>query len=306
MDDKSFYLVQLLSNPRNHQPRLVTAEQALRPWLAWSVPATGVAALDAKSFDEVNWNEILDSPQYAGIDHVVTGSILAAKQVDASYSLFSKIDGPAGAGDSYYSGMFLGAEKVWVGDALRAKNTPEGAHTLIIVTALIETVLPDGKSQVTIVGDRYLSDEILASVPQGIDVDFLPQRVRNDLEFRNHIVASLRNVRYDLRLIEKNGKFKLGDIQGRWYETKLLLPVLKSADQIQQDHRHGKAQDVCDYLNGRMHQNKSQDTRRKNRKDALKASVPDDCKISQGLDKPSDPFTIPLAAAISPQEYTRA
>jgi hypothetical protein len=54
-----------------------------------------------------------------------------------------------------------------------------------------------------------------------------------------------------------------------------------------------------------MHKNKNMDTRRKNRKDALKTSVPEGCKISQGLDKPLEPFTIPPTATVSPQEDIR-
>jgi len=305
-DDRSFYLVQLLSNPRHHQPKLVVLEPCLRPWLAWSVPDVGVPFLENKSFDEVNWNELLDDPQYASMDHVVTGSILAAKQIDASFSLFTKFDAQPDSTGSYYSGMFLGAEKIWVGDALRARQSAPGSQTLITVSALVENVSPDGKSQVTIIGDRFQSIEVSSTTPRSRDMDFLPARVRDDLEYRNRIVATIRPIRYELRLIERNARFRLEDINGRWYETRLLLPVLKPADQIQQDHGHGRVQDVCDYLNGRRHQNMNEDTRRKNRKDALKASVPEDCKISQGLDKPLEPFVIPPGAVVAPQEYVRA
>jgi hypothetical protein len=298
--------VQLLSNPRHHQPKLVVVEHALRPWLAWSVPDVGVPSLDSKSFDDVKWNELLDNPQYASMDHVVTGSILAAKQIDASFSLFTKFDAQAGIPGSFYSGMFLGAEKIWVGDALRARNIVPGSQTLITVSALVENITPEGKSVVTIIGDKYQSQEVPSNTPRGRDMDFLPERVRDDFEYRNGIVATLRNVRYELRLIERNSRFRLEDINGRWYETRLLLPILKPADQIQQDQRHGRAQDVCDYLNGRRHQNMNEDTRRRNRKDALKASVPEDCKISQGLDKPLEPFVVPPGAAIAPQEYVHS
>jgi hypothetical protein len=292
--NKPRYLLQPLSNPLQHQDyQIKDDENLLRPWLAWSVPGTTVPGLNDMVYDQVPWDRVVRGEfDKAGVisDYIVDGSILAAKVVDASYSLFDQnANALAGPGEAHYNGIFLGAEKIWIGEPVRLRVNPPDIVVLII-SKLIERTTPQGTSSVTLVGDVYKFVEMptpyknIKDWPNNPD---LPPRMSNDLRYRNE-VAHLANTGmwYEWRLLEPASRKGLADIKGRWYETRTLLPILRTPAKFQEDVNNGRTHDAGEFMNGRRDNNKVPEQRRKNRTDTLGQAVPRGFKVSRGLDGP--------------------
>jgi hypothetical protein len=303
------YLLQPLSNPLQHQPsQIKDQETALRPWLAWSVPSTTIEALNNSLYEQVPWERVVRGDFNAGRnrDYVVDGSILAAKQIDSSYTLFDRIENAlAGPGEVHYNGMFLGAEKIWVGEPVRLR-VPGNDIVVLIISKLIERTTPPNTSTVTFVGDVYKFVEMPMPYKNRSEwpTPALPPRMIVDLRFRNEVAdLAKKGIWYEWRLLEPAAKRGLSDIKGRWYETRTLLPILRGAEKFQQDLAKGITSDAGEWMNGRRDKNSNPESRRKNRRDTLGRAVPPDFKVSRGLDGlPADdafPDTqVPAPAAV--------
>ncbi|KUJ06873.1 uncharacterized protein LY89DRAFT_712404 [Mollisia scopiformis] len=289
------YLIQPLSNPLEHQAQQIKdQETSLRPWLAWSVPETTNPSLNNMAFENVPWDRVV-AGEFDGNrkhDHVVDGSILAAKMVDASYSLFERQENAlASPGEVHYNGMFLGAEKIWVGEPVRLKVPPKPVPDMVVmvIQKLIERTV-QGKSSVTFVGDVYKFVEMPSQYTNRSQwpTPDLPARMVADLRFRNETAENAgTNTWYEWRLLEPAAHKELTDIRGRWYETKTLLPILRGAAQFKLDQIAGKLGDAGEWMNSRRDNNKVPEQRKKNRRDTLGPSVPAEFKVSRGLNGPA-------------------
>jgi hypothetical protein len=292
------YLIQPLSNPFQPQLPLVKDDEGtLRPWLAWSVPDTTIPQIKDFPFDRVPWDKITKGEYDNGRhrDYVVDGSILAAKVIDASYSLFDRNESAlAGPGEVHYNGMFLGAEKIWVGEPVRLR-VPSPPNVLpdmviLIIHKMIERTSPT--SSVQFIGDVYKFVEMPTPYSHRSQwpTPDLPPRMVADLRFRNEVADDAkRGTWYEWRLLEPAARKSLADIKGRWYETRTLLPVLRGLDKYEEDVAKGKLGDAGAWMNGRRDNNKITEERKKNRKDTLGLAVPLDFKVSRGLDgSPAD------------------
>ncbi|KAG9229329.1 transcription-silencing protein Clr2-domain-containing protein [Amylocarpus encephaloides] len=292
LNGKPRYLIQPLSNPFQHQPyQIKDDEESIRPWLAWSVPNTTVPTIQNLTYEQVPWEQVVrgafDEGQ-AGRDYIVDGSILAAKVIDSSYSLYDRIEGAlVGPGEVHYRGMFLGAEKVWVGEPVRLRVSGNDIVVLII-QKLIERTTPPSTSNVTFIGDVYKFVDMpspytsRAQWPTNSD---LPPRMISDLRYRNEVADNAKTGQwYEWRLLEPAARKSLSDIKGRWYETRTLLPILRTAQVFQQEVAKGLTSDAGSWMNGRRDKNNNPETRKKNRRDTLGRSVPQDFKVSRGLD----------------------
>lgn len=293
LNDRPRYLIQPLSNPFQPQaPIIKDDETTLRPWLAWSVPDTTIPEIKDFNYIRVPWEKIVRGDYDNGRprDYVVDGSILSAKVIDSSYSLFDRNEGAlAGIGEVHYNGMFLGAEKIWVGEPVRLKvlAQPNGSpeNVILIIHKMIEqTIHP---STVTFIGDVYKFVEMPTPYKSRDQwpTPNLPPRMVADLRFRNEVADNAkRQLWYEWRLLEPAARKTLADVKGRWYETRTLLPILRGADKYQEDIHKGKLGDAGAWMNGRRDNNKVPEERKKNRKDALGQAVPAEFKVSRGLD----------------------
>lgn len=290
------YLIQPLSNPEQHQPLQIKEQDALRPWLAWSVPETTNPDLKNLHFDQVSWERVVRGEFDHGrnIDYVVDGSILAAKSIDASYSLFDRIDNAlVGNGDIIYNGIFLGAEKIWVGEPVRLAGYGNDIVVLIIDRMIERAGIP---LSVIFTGDEYKLVEMPS--PQHRTSDWsryshnLPPRMITDIAFRNEVAAK-KGIWYEWRLLATPATKYLKDIKGRWYETQTLLPILKTPQKYQADLLLGQTNDAGEWMNGRKDNNNMPEQRRKNRRSTLGRAVPDDFKVSRGLDGPTSDDIFP-------------
>jgi hypothetical protein len=275
---KARYLIQPLSHPLEHPKAELKTEVELRPWLAWSVPALGNQNLQNAKYSQIAWDRIIN---HYPADPVVDGSILAATAIDASYSLFEP-DSTAlsNPGEKVYKGIFLGAEKIWVGEPVRLRGPGEGIFVLVI-KKIIEVPVSFAESNVVLSGDVYT----LTRMPAPVENRDIPARMEDDLKYRNRVEKSVENGLWnDWRIVELNAKKGLGDVKGRWYATEHLLPILQGQQDFNQTVASGVAGDCALWMNARGDL-KVADVRQKDRRSTFGQAVPDDFTI-QGLDDP--------------------
>lgn len=257
------------------------------------------------AFEQVPWERILNGEfgKDAMVSAEVDASILAAKGINQSYSFFDKIDTPlAGPEGTFYKGMFLGGEKIWVGEPVRLQGSSNEEIIIMVVKQMIERIprnaAPENQAKMTkvmIVGDIYTFGKMPTPpqyknrsnwpTPTG-----LPARMVQDLHYRNEIAVSAgKNVWREWKLVSSNTPKELGDIKGRWYESKLLLPILRTPQELQQDlEQKGEASDAGLHMNSRVHMMVGPARRMKNRLATVGGAVPATTKISRGKDGPPE------------------
>ena len=326
------YRIQPMSHPFSHPKTLALPHDNLRPWLAWSAPPNIAPGLRPElrngyrvyTYDSVDWPQYIQGAYGAG-DGEVDGSILAAKGVEMTYTPFDPISAnpipntpqPQGR-ETHYNGIFVGAEKIWVGDALRLRASRFATDIMVLHDIVERPTMFSGNNQaansssgtqVTLIGDTY-SIAIAELQPQSVPKDnlHLPSRVREDLAFKNELTSKKIDPkqRYTSfwQLTQKSVHLGIGHIKGRWYETATLLPVLNPAA-FQQRHITGDIQDACGFMNGQgdcnrlpagapgaeidpsTGQTKSQpaQVRVEKREQAFGRAVPPDFNIHRGLDE---------------------
>lgn len=295
------FLVQPLSHPYSHPAHVVKDRGSIRPWLAWSVPSTTLKQINDFTYDQVPWDRVLrgdfNQPNRSN-DPEVDASILAAKGINEGYSFFDRVDIPTAPGEVHYKGMFLGGEKVWVGEPVRLMGDTKDEIVIMVVHQMIERTT-DTNSSVTIVGDIYKFVKMptpqqyldRSSWPTSVD---LPARVNTDLIFRNEVAANAgTNVWREWRLLEPMARKSLADIKGRWYETRFLLPTLRGPEAFALDMAAGEASDAGLFMNSRVDMLSGPAKRKRNRLATLGRAVPADLKISRGLDGPAEDNVFP-------------
>lgn len=319
------YRIQPLSHPFSH-PQLVSSPQSqLRPWLAWSPPPCTCEQLNPNpknnnrgySYEAVDWASLIQG-RYGPGDPEVDGSILAAKSVENTFTPFDPI--VSLSTETHYNGIYVGGEKIWIGDALRLRNGTFPTD-IMVIHDIIEypDKLDAGRPRIVFVGDTYCY-RIVQLEPQAVPADdlHLPSRVREDLQFRNKITVANpepgRRFTSFWRLNVKSSRLDISGIKGRWYESSALLPIL---DQNYATSRaNGDVQDAGLFMNGQGDCNKPPpntqgtqhtkdgsarsrpaDTKMAKRESAFGKSVPSTFRISRGLDEPKKPEGSIVSAA---------
>ena len=283
------YLLQPLSHPFDHPPvGMISDEALLRPWLAWSAPDPTHAHLKGSTFETVNWRDVING-KYGQHDAEVDGSILAAKSIDGSYTPFDQVNIQGAApGTTYWNGLFLGAEKIWVGEAVRLRST--NTTDILVIHYIMTANQPNNPTPVLVVtGDQYsyvtVSYDPARPPPSNTH---LPRRIQEDLAYRNSITQPRTGQVSYWALRQAGAQVTLAEIRGRWYESGLLLPTLQSPPVFENDIRAGIIGDVGLFMNGRCDNpvnNNRVGIRKPDRRSALGTSVPKDCQISRGLDE---------------------
>lgn len=229
------YLIQPLSHPHDiSAPELVTTENQMKPWLAWSAPNYTYSYLQQHPtipFDKVDWQGLIagryGQDGVAGVD----ASIMAAKAVDTTYTLFDHLKKTTneGAQDTHYNGVFLGAEKIWRGDAVRLRIGRD--VDVMVVTDIIERTSQQTTGQTAstlfVTGDMYSYTTIPVSdasqLPDLPKNPNLPSRLRDDMAWRNQLLVPHARTFAYWKLATPNARFDVAEIKGRWYETALVF-----------------------------------------------------------------------------------
>lgn len=231
------YLVQPMSYPTDSPaPEVVTTDEHLKPWLAWSAPACTYPYLQQNPqlrYDQVPWDALLAGQLGEGIADV-DASIMAAKAIDTTYTLFDRwrTTQLSVGEDRYYNGIYLGAEKIWRGDPVRIRI---GLGTdIMVVTDIVErfnttAAQKDAPSPVWLVGDIYSYATMSAADPSRPPIapsntnTNIPIRMRKDMEWRNRMLVPMNQTLGWWRLISSGSRIDMADTKGRWYETSLLF-----------------------------------------------------------------------------------
>ena len=308
------YSVQPLSQPFNHSPPVIKALDAeMRPWLAWSVPRYTIAIHNqqAPTFDTTDWRGV--SQRYNAPDVEVDASIMAAKHIDSTYTLFSPLatkELPPGITEIEYNGIFIGGEKIWLGDPLRIVP---GSGTDIFVPRSIkerkQRAGPNTTTSVSLVGDVYTLQQTSHSNPSvptpaaPRNNPNLPPRLTEDLAVRNARSILLKHIASYWRLLHTNTRIELNDIKGRWYEASVVMPILHP-DKYKQMHSQGDVTELGCWMNARGDCKpgtlpsgaRAENIRVETRRDALGQAVPAQARIQDGFDSLPENIDPALAA----------
>lgn len=314
------YTVQPLTHSWTPTPTVTLPQDQLRNWLAWSPPPLTHSALNPSpenshrvlTFPDIPWPDV-QAGRYGRGDVTVDASILAAKMVETTYTLFDRIDAKTSSSSGsqvseiYYNGLFLGGEKIWLGDPLRLRNTATTSSTtaqstnvteILILHSIIERSSPTDSTRSTIIlqGDTYAFRAVPSSHPAASPTN-LPTRVLTDLTVRNSITASNPTPskrHHTWTLAMSSLSVTLSDIKGRWYESSLFTPILDPAS-FATGKANGEVLDAGLFMNGQGDCNKppggpstgfrAADTKCRRREDAFGRSVPVGFRISGGLDE---------------------
>ncbi|OTA22267.1 hypothetical protein BTJ68_14791 [Hortaea werneckii EXF-2000] len=299
--DQYNYTVQPLSWPGDYpQPVTKSSDQEMRPWLAWSVPRFTNDVLnnlqEPPSYDNADWQGMLHK-RYGNGDMEVDGSILAAKAVDCTYTPFNfskSVEPEPGLTEKHYDGLYLGAEKIWVGDPVRLQ-TANGTDIMVVhsvvegrrVSAMGNQVL---QQSCYLIGDVYSistvphSNPALPTPASPSNNPHLPLRLTEDLANRNARSIAARRQASFWKLVATQRRLEISDVKGRWYEASLLLPILQQ-QQYDESARQGLIQEATiDHraCRGWRRTLKKKDTR----KEALGRAVPPNAEIVDGVSPP--------------------
>ncbi len=303
--DRPRYLVQPLSHPFSHPTtKIISSEDDLRPWLAWSAPGPTHQALATSNYDYkgVSWRDVVDG-RYGVGDAEVDGSIYAAKMIDDSFTLIDPLsNNTTTTGERSYNGLFFGGEKLWVGEPVRLRVL--NGHDVMIIHQIIEKLKQNSTSinsaSVHIVGDVYRYTTVAYTVGQEPPENpHLPMRLRQDLKYRNRVSIASKRVISFWQIYQASVRLGITDIKGRWYESSILLPILHGAAAFQADVQRGEISDVGTWINGRGDANSAPGkpgTRYPHRLEAFGKAVPAGTKISRGLDGPAEENVFPAPA----------
>ena len=290
------YTVQPLSHPYLHPAQMtISSEDALRPWLAWSAPTPTHSQLANAllSFEKVNWKAVIEG-RYGPGDAEVDGSIFAAKGIDNSYTPIEPLGTTtAAAVESHYTGIYSGGEKIWVGEPVRLRiNT---GHDIMVVHHIIEksSLGPNNAiiQDIHLIGDIYTFTTIPYNPARTPPINsHLPLRLIEDLNYRNRATVNQKSQISFWKLIQPQARLGLKDVKGRWYESRVLLPILHGQDNFLLAYRKGEIGDVGAWMNGRGDCNGSANKlgkKKLDRMDAFGEAVPPGTRISRGLDEQS-------------------
>lgn len=289
------YLIQQLSHPLHHPPQVhIADEKDMRPWLAWSAPQYTNDMLNKVNitYEKADWDGILGK-RYGQGDAEVDGSILAARGIDARYTLgemIRKRQLNQSAEIRFHNSIFLGGEKIWVGEPVRIRlGTGSDMMVVNTIEARAQTAGPNtGINGVSLCGDIYHYVTVPHNPQASIPSDkLLPLRVREDLRYRNSVTIPTRRLVSYWKLTASLARVDMADIKGRWYESSLLLPLL--SENFYTNVGKGEIEDCNMWMNARGDASAGQSLQANGwstREEALGRAVPGSFQLVEGHQQP--------------------
>ncbi|KAJ5013091.1 hypothetical protein K4K57_003242 [Colletotrichum sp. SAR 10_99] len=238
-------------------------EASARPFLAFSVPSVGIPELQGKAYDDVPWQQFLGSlnPEDTHRREVILldSSKMAAQKIGSSYSLFTRLSTTEDGKKTDYQGIFLGAERVELGDVLRIRITTDQPGVPEAATNLSDALLGlreictavDMPGAVFFKGDIYQpitgDNKPVGGMP--VTEDKLPRPLREESAFRNKFAPAER---WRCVLLRHNAVLREGELKGRFYPTHKLLPLLDGQQKVGAEVQQGIVRDAQQRLNQRI------------------------------------------------------
>jgi hypothetical protein len=251
----------------------------MRPFLTFSVPNAGMDELKDKTFDTVDWQALTarysqdPDPAKKSLNYQVLGleaSKMGARAINDSFSTFDRLaEGTTPDGAlrvQHYTGVYLGAEMVRVGDPLRVvtpaadqtpaattANIPPDATVVMLVEeiqVLTPTTNPAARATLQFRGSLYRT--IRSPTPAPTPAETLGAAFLEELATRNAIEKD-RSMRWSWVRIG-SGPVIRGeqDVQGRFYVTERLMSAIDPG-RFQGWVERGVLEEAPAYLNNRGH-----------------------------------------------------
>ncbi|KAI0010961.1 hypothetical protein F4779DRAFT_575355 [Xylariaceae sp. FL0662B] len=277
-------LIGPLAHPYLPTSNVVKLDPDMRPFLAFSVPSVNptLQYLCDQPMESIDWQTV--QAQLAGEDQHkrevlgLEASKIAASRVDHSYSLFNPASNLQDtAVRQNFGGVFLGAEKVGIYEAVRVRLEPQEENPtwnkqLPVVMALKEIFIErseDGE-RLFFRGDIWRLEET-ASPDHLPNQDQLPLAMRREKAFRDEVKRSY-GTHSNWVLVSNNAQKGEASIRGRFYESQKLGPILHDAwDKMLQA---GHIPDIQASLNNRFDSRGPYIGRRKSRAATVLGAVP--------------------------------
>ncbi|KAF2268713.1 hypothetical protein CC78DRAFT_350986 [Lojkania enalia] len=294
------HLIQPLSHPyMAPEKEVITLDNKIKPWLAWSAPSCTYSLLqqnNALTYEQVDWNALL-SGHYGNGEAEVDASILAAKAVDETYTLFERLKTTTsnlGHEERHWNGLYFGAEKIWNGDPVRLR-IGSGAD-IMVVTDIIERIIqlpsngpnPSISSNIQLVGDIYTYATLPApdpsNPPQPAQSTNIPLRMREDMRWRNQTLIPDTQTTAYWKLISSQSRLDIVEIKGRWYETSLVY--VDSFHKAVKNNEGGNG--IWMNSRGAAAGLVGAGTRKEERVEAFGNAVPKNTTLVEGLDPPPE------------------
>ncbi|KAK1836497.1 transcription-silencing protein Clr2-domain-containing protein [Podospora conica] len=249
----------------------------MRPFLTFSVPAVAIPELSSKTFESVDWQAFAiryaqdPDQQKRSLKLQMVGleaSKMAARGINDMFSTFNKL-GEALTPDravrvTHYTGVYLGAEMVRIGDPVRvsapngAQEAPDAAPCVMLVSkvqvftsAWADAATP---ARVQLRGDVYrVVRAALPHHPQMIvPAEQLGQAFVEEVAMRNAIEREPGTMGWGWNLVQRDAVRPDGDVRGRFYVTFKLMSLIDP--KMLEDYRSkGAVLEAQKYLNNRGH-----------------------------------------------------
>jgi hypothetical protein len=285
------YKVQPLSHPFEHPgPQIVVDDSKLKPWLAWSAPSCTFSFLKHARYEQVDWRQLM-SNQWGEGNPEVDASILATKNIDASFTLFERIKTFHDNGQEvrHWNGIYFGAEKIWNGEPVRLRIG--SGNDVMVVTMIVEriTSTPPNNvltSAVSFLGDVYTYATLPAPDPNSPptpDQRHIPIRMREDMRWRNQSMVPLTHTFAYWNLVAVQQRLEMSDIKGRWYETSLVF-----AESFQQaiKKKEGGSQIWMNSRGDASGIGNTMGIRHETRIAAFSTALPKNTQLTEGIEEP--------------------
>ena len=315
---KANYMVEALSYPNGYvAPKAIDIESDVRPFLAWSPPDYINESLrqPTVTFDNADWPRLAGTALASGlVDNqlLIDASILAARKIEGSYTLLEPglvLKNEINVQIRRWNGMYLGAERIWVGDPVRIRA---GVEDVFVVHQILERITSGTgyftNTTVTLMGERWTTREVAPGRALPPVQANIPMRMSKDIEYRNAFAAAARQPQVYWELLDKNKTFELANVRGRWYESSMLLPILDPPAVFAANKAAGRVGSSNPRLNHRGESigSSRENVRKMNREDAFVRAVPAATRIVTGTIDPPPGNEIqqpPQQAQAQPQQH---
>lgn len=248
----------------------------MRPFLTFSVPAVAIDELTSKFFEAVDWQAFAirysqdPDPQKRNLKLQMVGleaSKMAARGINDCFSTFNKLgEGPTPDGTvlvRHYTGVYLGAEMVRLGDPVRVNapggaNEPPGTSPCVMLVSEIKVLSSawggDPTTPATLQFEGNVYRVVRAALPHPptiIAAENLGQAFVEELSVRNEIERD-PNVRWGWHLVERDAVRPDGEVRGRFYVTFKLMALINPKT-LEENRARGAVEEAQTYLNNRSH-----------------------------------------------------
>lgn len=281
-----YFLLQPLSHPYAPALQVVRSNTAndLRPWLAWSVPPISFAEIKDMPFDRIPWDRIVNGEFGDAAKNTVEvdAAIIGARTINSSYTPFAQDLSRSTSTVLHYNGLYLGGERMWVGEAVRIMGETPDEIRIMIVKSFVEDLQPDLFFMGSVFVYMFQPMNPRLRKYKDFPSNFgLPARVSEDTLFRNTCAADYpHNSDYGKwQLVTESSTISWKSVKGRWYESKLLMPILRGQAEFNADVSKGAVGDVGSSMNARTHMMGEKGNKRYlERLEAASLAVPQGCR----------------------------